>query len=126
MHELMWFLLGALTYKLLAKMLNIGKVILLLQEVQIDCLQLLGTVVEDVAFIRTLKYKTMKKALATSEQVKQAQEIDEQALSLWKETAIRKLIENFPKKFRSLIKFKNWREAMNFLNKYYKKQSRSL
>jgi hypothetical protein len=75
------------------------------------------TIVEDIAFIKELKTKTMKEAGFTDSQVREFNAVYDQTLKSWKESVIAGLKNNSPKKFHSMLPFSNWNEATRFILK---------
>ena len=79
------------------------------------------TIIEDVEFLKELKRKQMHKADFTKEQIRQFEEVDERTLSNWKDSVIVSVISKAPPRFRSLMPFNNWPEAVKFLEASLKK-----
>ena len=77
-------------------------------------------IVEDVAFLGELKKKSMREAAFTEEQIRNFEELDERTLTNWKDSVILSIGAKSPPNFRSMLPFKTWREAMNFMNQTLK------
>ncbi len=58
----------------------------------------------------------MRKAEFTREQIRQFEEVDDKYLTNWKDSVILGLVKRAPPHFRSMLPFKDWREAMRFMN----------
>ena len=122
MTEFIWFVFGAVSYQLISYLLRIGHSQLLIKAIQLDALSFLGTIVEDVAFIRALKYRTMEESELSSIEINNIKLADEAALRQWKERCVKKVHGSVPPAVRAAIPFKNWEEAMDILDKVYKNQ----
>ena len=83
---------------------------------------LLGTVVEDIAFIKELKYKSLEEQGMPQAQIWKIKKVDEEMLSNWKTTVIRKFVNTCPMPFRAIIRFRTWDEAMKILTKHLKRE----
>ena len=85
-----------------------------------NILKLLAITMEDVVQLREHKYVIMKEAGLPEEEIQAAREADKKTLSVWKESIVARFIVHWPKYYRSLLKFDNWREAMNELKEVKK------
>ena len=72
MYEFLWFVGGALTYKFLLAFLRLAQKTHVIQQLQINVLTFLGTTLEDIAFIKGLKYKAMRESKVDPNQIKKA------------------------------------------------------
>ena len=120
--EIFWFFLGAIGAVFLTRLLSITHAALLVSNTINDSLLMLSKVHEDVAFIRELKAKHMREVGMDHSQIKKFEKIDAHILGNWKETVIQNMISNCPLAFRKIMKFNNWKEAMQYLDSMYKKQ----
>ena len=60
MYELMWFFGGILTYKILAFLLNYGRMLIFAKEVTLLGITLLATIADDLVIIKRLKYELLE------------------------------------------------------------------
>ena len=121
MHELLWFLGGALFYKIISHLLNVGHSVLFMQEVQVRALLILMTAVQDVAFMKKIKYDTMRESLPEKE-VEKTKQIDEQAFESWKASTLNKLQNNLPPSLQRRSFFISWPKAIAAVEEEYKNQ----
>lgn len=119
LNSLLWAVIGAVLYKILATIFQIGHAGLLAKNIISHCLRLLGEVASDVAFIKQLKHKVAQEALS-EEQANYIKELDDQMFEDWKERSILKFHQSFSGNTSSLIKFANWKEAMQYLDQEIK------
>tara|TARA_R110002020_G_scaffold33769_1_gene102620 strand:+ start:8875 stop:9273 length:399 start_codon:yes stop_codon:yes gene_type:complete len=77
-------------------------------------------IVEDLAFLSEVKRKHMQQADFTHEQIRKFEEVDERTLTNWKDSVVLGLVRRAPPHFKSMLRFKNWNEAMRFMNNTFK------
>lgn len=116
----LWATIGAIFYKASSSIVWMGKYSLFSKKIIYHSLFLLSSVVEDLAFIRTLKYKELENSDLTEEQINFIKEVDRSALDNWKEGAIGIFHQSFPTSFNTTVKFRTWKEAMEVLDRLLK------
>jgi len=124
MEQGLWFLGGAITYSVMAKLLQYVQLVKFVDEMTTQILKLLGCVAEDVAFAKALKFRALENSDFTEEQIDSIKEVDEMAFVNWKGTTIIKMIEVYPKQLRHLLPFYDWDSAMKALTDIYIKEAR--
>jgi len=122
MYEFLWFLGGAITYKFLSILLGITQITYVIQQLQINILTFLGTTLEDIAYIKALKYKTMKEHKVDPNQIKKAEMRDEEFFEEWKNSCIENIHKSVPTYIR--LSFDNWQEGMTLLDESYRRRIR--
>lgn len=90
------------------------------REVELSCLNLLMMTYEDFHYLKQKKEMMMHKMDVEENEIKMNKNIDEQNILSWKKTAINKFLLAVPPRFRTLVKYRNWRSAMVFLNAFRK------
>jgi hypothetical protein len=93
----------------------------LFKEIEYHCLQLLIFSYEDFAYLKEKKAMMMRKTGVPENEIKVIKNVDEQNIIKWQTAAINKFILAIPPRFGSLIEYRNWRGAVNYLNKFLKK-----
>lgn len=121
--EFLWFLGGALAHKIGSLWIGYGKVLRFAQDGLNQTLKLLTLIMEDVAFMREVKYQHMKRTGSTDEQIDTVREIDEQVFNSWKIIVIHKFVSIYPRSMRGILKFSTWQQAVDILTKEMKKRS---
>ena len=114
------FAAGVFTSFYLTRIFEVVHMWRLLREVVAHLLLMCLGVVEDVSFLKEIKRKQMVAAEFTEEQIRNFEELDERALTNWKDSVILSIVAKSPPNFRSMMPFKTWREAMNFMNQALK------
>jgi hypothetical protein len=87
----------------------------LCQEVVAHCLLICVKLIEDVSFLKELKRKQMRQADFTDEQIHQFEEVDQRTLTNWQDSVILSIVSAAPPRFRAMMPFTNWKEAVKFL-----------
>ncbi len=122
MYELMWFFGGILTYKILAFLLNYGRMLIFAKEVTLLGITLLATIADDLVIIKRLKYELLEETGVDEESAKLFKIADEKMMEAWKEVVILKYKSIWPKRYYSAAPPEVWEEAMNTINQQYKAQ----
>ena len=113
------FFSGVFTYSVLSSFIGIGRIGLYIREVEKNALIMLATSAESIAFIQSIKYKTMKENGISADTIQSTKNIDDYNFSAWKNSAVSKLLAAYPEKYRSLKRYVDWNTAMDFLDKVY-------
>jgi hypothetical protein len=117
---IVWAAVGAIFYKASSAIISVGKHSIFAKQVVFHCLTLMGAVVEDLAFIRELKYQQLVKSDLEEEQIDFIKQVDERALDNWKESSVSIFKNSFPDVLGNIVQFNNWKEAMKELDKLHK------
>jgi hypothetical protein len=104
----------------LSRLLEVIHAWRVVQETIVYLLMMCAKIVEDVAFLGEVKRKHMQEAKFTREQIRQFEEVDQRTLTNWKDSVILSIVKRSPPHFRSLVPFKDWNDAMRFMNESLK------
>lgn len=121
---LAWFLGGVFAYRFLAVLFAYTHMAMFLDEINKQCLKLLGVIAEDVAFTRSVKYLHLAESGLTEDDIEKIRQVDEKTFETWKNATIYHMISAWPRPYKKMLKYANWSEAMDELTKIYKKNSR--
>ena len=99
----------------LARLLEVVHMWRLVRQVIAHLLFMCMSVVENVEFLNTLKIKAMHEADMTDKQIQQFEEVWEETLTNWKDSAILAIVSRAPPNFRTMMPFDDWKGAMRFL-----------
>ena len=116
MYELLWFVGGALTYQILARILRVTQLYLFFQEIHVHALLMLEAVSEDLETAKEIKSSLVKECDLQEKEVELINVADEEAIKLWKQSAIVKVQRYVPNIFKPAISYDSW----NGLKKYLK------
>jgi len=122
--ELIWFFAGVFTYRTLAALFVYGHMNLFVQGITDQTLKLMGTVAEDVGFIRETKYKHMANSGQSTEAIGSIREVDDRSYNMWKSVCISRMLVNYPQPYRRQLKFEDWEGAMLELDRLHKRESK--
>jgi hypothetical protein len=62
------------------------------------------------------KYSLLSDADTSEEKLEEEKEKDRKVVEFWREVSIINLVGSVPKKYRAVLKFKNWYQAMRVLD----------
>ena len=111
----MGFCCGIFASVFLARFFEVIHTWRMVKETIVWLLYMCSKLVEDVAFLQEVKKNHLRKAEYTPAQIREFEKIDERYLTNWKNSVILSLVKRSPPHFRSLVPFKDWREAMRFM-----------
>tara|TARA_R100001015_G_C4635094_1_gene203451 strand:+ start:1521 stop:1895 length:375 start_codon:yes stop_codon:yes gene_type:complete len=90
------------------------------REIELNCLYLMMMTYEDFVYLKQKKEMMMHKMGVHENEIKMTKNIDDQNIENWKKTAINKFLLALPPRFRQIVKYRNWKGAMIFLNAFKK------
>ncbi len=114
------FCCGLFASVFIARLLEVIHTWRMVRQTIIHLLWMCSKLVEDVAFLQEVKKSHMRKAEFTPEQIRQFEEVDDKYLTNWKDSVILGLVKRAPPHFRSMLPFKDWREAIQFMEQELK------
>ena len=109
------FVIGMLFHKVCSDIIGMGYLGLFVRVVEIQALKMLQVLDEDAGYVRELKIKMLKQAGVEGESIKFIQDLDREAVRIWRESVIAHFISAYPEKYRSRLEFHNWDGAMRQL-----------
>ena len=84
-----------------------------------DIIKLLIILEEDINSAAKLKYERLRSSGLSKEDLEEKADKDKQIVNIWKEVIISRLKTHWPKYYKDLLKFNNWREAKkDFKNQF--------
>tara|TARA_B100000131_G_scaffold192646_1_gene185167 strand:+ start:323 stop:694 length:372 start_codon:yes stop_codon:yes gene_type:complete len=111
---------GAFSYAIIAKLVYIGQGYNFVKKITDDVIMLLISTSQDVAFIKSLKYDTMKEMEIQDEQLELIKKIDEASFNAWKDMTYIKMVEVYPKQYVSILNQYDWSKVTQSVDKLYK------
>lgn len=121
MNEFLWFILGVFSYRVISGILQYGHLFVLFEQQLNDILKLLHILSEELDKALEMKYDIIRSSGISEEEIKILRQKDEKSFYIWKEMIIARIITHWPKAYKKLIKFNNWREAIDHLRNAKKK-----
>jgi len=122
--EFIWFFAGVFAYRTLVMLFAYGHMNVFVKSVADQTLKMMGTVAEDIGFIRETKYKGMSEAGHSDDAIKTIRDIDDRVFNGWKSMCISHMLVNYPQPYRRSLKFEDWEGAMIELDRLYKYESK--
>ena len=113
MEQFLWFIIGVFSYRIIASLLNYGHMHAFMNNLKFDILKLLFILEEDMQSAYDIKHRSLRSSDIDENEIKEIIEKDKQMLSIWKEVIISRLVTQWPKYYKDLLTFNNWREARN-------------
>jgi hypothetical protein len=117
---LMGFMAGVFATVFLTRILEVIHMWRMFHTVLTHMLIMCVSIIEEVSFLNQLKTKAMSEADFSSKQIKDFEEVWDKTLTNWQDSAILSIINRAPPRFRAMMPFSNWKEAVRFLEKALK------
>ena len=116
---LLSFVAGILAARAFTFLMTLGELGLMVRQVEKNCLIMLASVAESVAYIQSIKFQTMTDLKLDENLIKRTQNIDEHNFKMWKDSAVKNLHSSYPERFKDEAKYYDWKTAMKFLDRVY-------
>jgi len=114
---LLGFMAGVFGTVFLTRIFEVVHMWRLFRNVLTHLLMMCISIIEQVSFLNQLKAKAMSDADFSPKQIREFETVWEQTLSTWQDSVILSIVNRAPEKFRSMIPFKNWKEAVKFVDR---------
>ena len=111
---------GALAHKFASYIFDLTKRISYYNNAIFSSLRMMKYVDDTINAALVGKYSLMSEAGTTEEKVEEEKEKDKKVVEFWRNITIINLTASIPKKYRAVLKFKNWQQAMRILDKAVK------
>lgn len=125
MENVLIFIMGAICgvsiYRGITTLLGTGVGVVMFRQAEYMCLQLLALSLEDAQYIKTTKHMIIEKLDYPDNVIKLTKNEDEHNMDVWKKEAIKRLIGRYPPNYQRIVRYRNWREAMNYFENQRKK-----
>jgi len=117
----LWFVAGAFSYRIVSRLMQYGAMLHMYTQVLICSLAILRMTEDNIITAQQKRREAETKAGESKESIAKNDNIESKAMVLWRELSITTIINLTPSPLRPAIKFKNWRQAMNFLDSSIKR-----
>jgi len=115
--NLFWFLGGALIYKFLSYIFNLGSTAKFFNETAAASILLLKSVDNEKIIILDKYLKTLEEEGRPQEEINKIKNTTLHKHALWRELVIENIIMHCPRSLRGTINFNNWDTAMRLVKK---------
>ena len=112
-----WFVGGALSYKILSSLLALGNAIELYNKTLNGCIVMLSKVDEQKLIIMKQTHVRMEEQGLDKEEIEKKKSTDIENHYIWRELMIKIILISCPKSIKNNLRFKDWKSAMQLLNK---------
>ena len=121
--QFLWFVAGVFSYRIISSVLNYGHMYSFMKSLKEEVLKLLTILEEDVKQVIEIKHNHLRSSSLNKEELEAKIEKDKQEVNIWKEVVISRLKIHWPRYYRDLLKFNNWKEAKKDFKDQFKKSS---
>ena len=108
---------GVIAHKFASYIFDLSKRISYYNNAIFSSLRMMKYVDDTIRAALAGKYALMSEGRMSDEQVEKEKEKDEKVVEFWRNISIVNLVGSVPKKYRAVLKFKNWNQAMRILDK---------
>mgnify|MGYP005828903505 CR=1 FL=1 len=115
MENFLWFVGGFIVARTLHGILNLSQSYTMLKQAEFDCLRILGSAAESIAFLHQTREQAISDPETPSEiknQLKIQMNVDKYVFETWKSSSIKSLILLYPVRYRRALNFNDWSTAM--------------
>ena len=116
------FFMGVFASRFATRFIEVSHAARIAQSTIYRCLLMSEKIHEDMELLMELKHRYMKEAQADQQNISDLNEIDRKILADWRESIVQRMILYAPPAFSFIIKFSNWREAMQQLREMQPKE----
>ena len=116
------FLIGIIVNKLWNLTVNTGYSIIILDRLQKDSVKLMATAAQTINEVQALKYLEMERSGKSEKFIELQKSIDKKYTMPLKDAMISNFIGMFPYRHRHLLKFSDWKSAMEYVDQLIKEE----
>ena len=121
MIEALYVISGMALWAFISWVINIGRRLFYFRQAEKVSILMLSTAIQDLEYIKMLKWKTMVEQGVDENKIKTTKNIEEETMKRLKDMAIKNLIDVYPKQFRGVVKYHDWKTAINWLQEQTKR-----
>ncbi len=111
---------GMITYRMFVGLFGIGYAARFFKEIEKNCIMLLASATESIAYIQQIKYAYMSDLGVSEKTIKVTKNIEKQNFELWKASVVTNMKANYPKYIEP--SYKDWEGALQLLDEIYKRK----
>ncbi len=108
---------GVFAHKFASYIFNLAKRISYYNNAIFTSLRMIKYVDETIQAGLEGKYSLLLESNATEEELEKEKEKDQKVVEFWRSISIINLVGSVPPRYRTVLKFKNWPQAMRILDK---------
>mgnify|MGYP003635435939 FL=1 len=122
-ESLGWYILGIFSYKIGSSLFRMSQALVIFSESVYYSLTVLKISHENILSAQEIKLRAMEKAGVEQEIIDAAKALDSEFLETWRLASIFILQKGLPAQYRHIASFKNWFQAMSYLDKRLRKNT---
>ena len=122
-ESLGWYMLGIFSYKIGSSLFRMSQALVIFSESVYYSLTVLKISHENILSAQEIKLRAMEKAGVEQEIIDAAKALDNEFLETWRLASIFILQKGLPPQYRHIASFKNWFQAMSYLDKRLRKNT---
>jgi len=122
-ESLGWYVLGIFSYRIGTSLFNTSRAMIVFSEAVYYSLTVLKISHENILSAQELKIEAMKNAGVEQELIDASKKVDNEFLETWRITSLYMLQKSLPPAYKPLASFKNWFQAMRYLDKRLRKNT---
>jgi|TARA_R100001163_G_C5067066_1_gene205915 hypothetical protein len=123
-ESLGWYALGIFSYRIGTSLFNTSRAMLTFSEAVYYSLTVLKISHDNILSAQELKIEAMKNAGVEQELIDASKKVDNEFLETWRITSLYVLQKSLPPAYKPLVSFKNWFQAMRYLDKRLRKNTK--
>ena len=110
-REVFWFCMGIIVYRTASTVITHGHMFLHVQMVVRQVIILLASIINQILFINSVKYKEMKSNGHSEEEIERTKNVDIKALHTWANSVVLMMKSYCPKIYHKAVDFDTWEQA---------------
>jgi hypothetical protein len=111
------FFSGVIAHKFASYIFDLSKRLSYYNNVIFSSLRMMKYVDDTISAALVGKYDLMSEGGMSEEQVEKEKDKDKKVVEFWRNISVINLVGSVPKKYRAVLKFKDWHQAMRILDK---------
>ena len=122
-ESLGWYVLGIISYKVGSSLFNTTRAMMVFSEAVYYSLTVLKISHQNILSAQEVKIEAMKNSGVEQNLIDASKKVDEEFLETWRITSLYVLHKSLPAAYKPLASFKNWFQAMRYLDKRIRKNT---
>jgi hypothetical protein len=122
-ESLGWYVLGIISYKVGSSLFNTTRAMMVFSEAVYYSLTVLKISHQNILSAQEVKIEAMKNSGVEQDLIDASKKLDKEFLETWRVASLYILQKSLPSTYKPLASFKNWFQAMRYLDKRLRKNA---
>ena len=122
-ESLGWYVLGIISYKVGSSLFNTTRAMMVFLEAVYYSLTVLKISHQNILSAQEVKIEAMKNSGVEQDLIDASKKLDKEFLETWRVASLYILQKSLPSTYKPLASFKNWFQAMRYLDKRLRKNA---